>query len=156
MKKKPIITICSSCDFYRKVNDIKEILEPLGFEVLIPDVAAEMKRTGDYEVSHYKTWFADPNDYPKKAKLIHGHFDEVAKADAILVINEEKKGRPNYIGGNVLMEMALAFNDNKPIFILNEIPDASDVTYQEEILGMLPILLHGDINKLPDEYAKLA
>jgi hypothetical protein len=151
--KTPIITICASCAFYRKVNEAQEALAPQGFEVLIPKLAIEMKRTNDYEVDHYKTWFADPNDFDKKAALMHGHFDEVAKADAILVINEEKKGRKNYIGGNVLMEMALAFHMNKPIFILNEFPD--DSPFDEEIRGVLPVLLHGKIENLAAEYAKL-
>ena len=147
MSKKPIITVCASCHFYRKVNEVKDALEPLGFEVLVPKLALEMKVTGDYEVDHYKTWFADPNDYPKKAALIHAHFDEVDKADAILVVNEEKKGVKNYIGGNVLMEMALAFHARKPIFILNEIPEGTAT--EEEVRGMLPTLLHGKVEDLP-------
>lgn len=144
---KPVITVCASCAFYRKVNDIKDALEPMGFEVLVPKLALEMKKNDDYEVDHYKTWFADPNDYHKKAALIHGHFDEVDKADAVLVVNEEKKGIKNYIGGNVLMEMALAFHARKPIFILNEVPEGSST--EEEIRGMLPVLLHGKIKDLP-------
>jgi hypothetical protein len=152
MSKKPIITVCASCAFYRKVNEIQDSLTPLGLEVLVPKLATEMRRTNDYEVSHYKTWLADPGDFHKKAALIHGHFDEVAKADAILVVNEEKHGRKNYIGGNVLMEMALAFHANKPIFILNEFPE--DSQFDEEIRGMLPILLHGKVTDLPAAYAQ--
>lgn len=144
---KPVITICASCAFYRKVNEIKDILEPLGFEVLVPKLALEMKKTNDYVVEHYKTWFADPNDYHKKATLIREHFNEVDKAEAILVVNEKKKGVKNYIGGNVLMEMALAFHAHKPIFILNEVPEGSAT--EEEVRGMLPVLLHGKVEDLP-------
>jgi hypothetical protein len=146
MPKKPIITICSSCDFYRQVNQVKHELTALGYEVLVPLTAIEMEKTGDYDVSHYKTWFADPNDFPKKAELIRGHFDEVAKADAILVVNEEKRGRQNYIGANVLMEMGLAFHAKKPVFILNELPD--DSAFDEEIRGMLPVVLHGHVKDI--------
>jgi hypothetical protein len=110
-------------------------------------MATEMKRTGDYDVSHYKTWYADPGDYHKKASLMHGHFDEVAKADAILVLNFEKNGKQNYIGANVLMEMALAFHLKKPIFILNEMP--TDSAFEEELYGMMPVILHGKAEDLP-------
>ena len=152
-KSKPIITVCASCAFYRKVNEVKDTLDPLGFEVLVPRLALEMKRTGNYEVSQYKTWFADPNDYDKKADLIRAHFAEIDKADAILVVNEEKRGIKNYIGGNVLMEMALAFHTNKPVFILNEVPEGSSV--EEEIRGVLPILLHGKVKDLPAAWARI-
>jgi hypothetical protein len=153
MTKQPIITLCSSANFYQQVGEIKDRLEQHGLTVLIPAMAQKMKEDGNFDVSHYKTWFADPGDYDKKAQLMHGHFDEVDKADAILVVNNEKHGVDNYIGGNVLMEMALAFHGRKPIFILNEIPEES--TFLEEILGMQPVVLHGKADDLAAEYAKL-
>lgn len=70
----------------------------------------------------------------------------MAEADAILVLNYEKHGVQNYIGGNVLMEMALAFYLKKPIYILNEIPEQSN--FLEEIIGLNPIVLRGDLKKL--------
>jgi hypothetical protein len=144
---KPLITICSSANFYKQAGEIKEQLQNLGLEVIIPAMAEKMKETGDYEVSHYKTWYADPGDYHKKASLMHGHFDEVAKADAVLILNYEKNGKQNYIGANVLMEMALAFHMKKPIFILNEMP--TDSAFEEELLGMMPVILHGKAEDLP-------
>lgn len=147
------ITICSSANFYRQAVDIQDQLQEEGFEVIVPVTARRMKESGDFEVDHYKTWFADAGDYHKKATLMRAHFDEVAKADAILVLNYEKHGTANYIGGNVLMEMCLAFYLQKPIFILNEVPE--DSAYVEEIWGMEPVLLHGDITALVSEFKKL-
>jgi hypothetical protein len=46
-----------------------------------------------------------------------GHFKKVLDSDAILVTNFEKNGVEGYIGGNVLMEITLAFHYKKPIFI---------------------------------------
>ena len=62
----------------------------------------------------------------------------------------EKHGVQNYIGGNVLMEMSLAFWLKKPIYILNELPEES--AFEEEIKGMEPVLLHGDVSVLPKLY----
>lgn len=143
---KPIITICSSAAFYKQAIEIQNQLNKLDCEVIVPIMATRMKESGDFDVSHYKTWFADPGDYYKKAELMRGHFEEVEKGDAILVLNYEKHGVDNYIGANVLMEMALAFWLNKPIFIINELPD--DSSFEEEIMGMDPILLHGDASSL--------
>lgn len=140
------ITVCSSVNFYKEVVQIKKELEAMGFTALVPDIALVMAEKNDYEVSHYKTWYENADDYHKKAALMHAHFDKVAKADAILVVNNTKHGVENYIGGNVLMEMALAFHLEQKIFLLNEIPAES--AYLEEIIGMGSIPLHGDLKKL--------
>lgn len=152
LMNRPIITICSSAAFYKQAVDIQAQLNKLDCEVIVPATATRMKESGDFDVSHYKTWFADPNDYHKKAQLIRAHFVEVRKGDAILVLNYEKHGVQNYIGGNVLMEMSLAFWLNKPIFIINEVPE--DSAFEEEIRGMEPILLHGDASALPQLFKK--
>ncbi|MES2970757.1 MAG: hypothetical protein V4702_00355 [Patescibacteria group bacterium] len=146
MTKKSVIAICASADFYRQVVDIDTKLSELGFKVIIPATASKMKETGDFAVSHYKTWFAQPGDYHKKAALMREHFEEIANADAILVVNNEKHGKPNYIGGNVLMEMGLAFYLKKKIFILNDIPE--DSPFEEEIRGFEPIVLKGALEKI--------
>ena len=148
MPKKPIVTICSSAAFYRQAVDLQEELEKLGFQVVLPISAERMKASGDFEVK--KSWLTNANDYDKKAELIHAHLDKVAGGDATLVLNFEKSGQQNYIGGNVLMEMALAFHLRKPIFLFNDIPEES--TFLEEIRGMQPIVMHGDIASLAKHY----
>ena len=151
------IVICSSANFYRQAVDLQEELEKLGYKVVVPVTASRMKESGDFDVEHYKTWFADASDYHKKAKLMRQHFDEVTAGDAILVLNYEKRGKQNYIGGNVLMEMCLAFYHHKPIFVINDMPE--DSPFAEEILGMQPTFLHGKVADLAvhyDEAAKTA
>ena len=147
-------TICSSAAFYKQVVELKNQLEQAGYVVFVPHVALEMEKTGDYEVEHYKTWFGNADDYYKKAELMHAHFDKVVSGDVTLVVNNEKRGVANYIGGNVLMEMALAFHLHKPIFLLNEIPEAS--AFEEEIKGMGAIPLHGNVLGITEELARIA
>ena len=103
------ITICSSAHFYRQVVDTEEQHIDMGYSVIIPSNAKLMKESGDFDVTHYQTWFQDANDYHKKTKLMSDHFDEIARGDVTLILNYEKRGIANYIGGNVLMEMAVAF-----------------------------------------------
>lgn len=74
------------------------------------------------------------------------HFDEIKKGDAILVVNPTKLAVKNYIGGNTLMEMGFAYYLKKPIYILNDIP--KNMIYTEEIQGMRPIILRGDLRKI--------
>ena len=62
-----------------------------------------------------------------------------------MVVNVNKKGILNYIGGNSFLEMGFAHILNKPIFILNEIPE---MIYTDEILAMQPVVLNGDLLKI--------
>ena len=146
MKKKKIITVCSSASFYAQVLEVERELKKLGFQVKIPFTARIMQKRGDFNVDNYKTWYKNSADYKRKAQLMKMHFKKVQDADAILMVNYDKKGIKGYIGGNGLMEMALAFHYKKPIYVLNPV-DASSPLY-EEIMGMFPVFLNGDIAKV--------
>jgi hypothetical protein len=63
-----------------------------------------------------------------------------------LILNYEKNGVANYIGGNTLMEMGLACWLNKPIYLMNPVP--ADLSYSEEIRGMRPIVIDSDLSLL--------
>lgn len=63
-----------------------------------------------------------------------------------MVVNLEKKGMKGYIGGNTLMEMGLAFFLKKPIFIYR--PISEELVHKEEIYGLLPIFINGDLEKI--------
>jgi len=143
MGKIKTITICSSASFYEKVFEFKEKLEDLGFKVKVPLTANKMKKRGDFKVENYKTWFKNKEDYKIKTKLMKHHFQKVIEVDAILVLNFEKRGLEGYIGGNVLMEMAIAFQNKKPIYILNPVSDS--LATKEEVLGLQPIILNGNL-----------
>jgi hypothetical protein len=148
-----VITICSSASFYQNAVTVQSTLQSYGHKVMIPLTAEKMKNSGDFVVENYKTWFGNADDFYKKTDLMKGHFKEIDKADSILVLNYEKNGMKNYIGGNVLMEMTIAFYHNKPIFLLNEVPN--QVPYFEEIMGMNPIVINGDITELGQNYEQL-
>lgn len=139
MSKQRTITICSSATFYQTVLSVAEKLEAMGWKVLLPETATRMQKANNFNIAHYKTWLVNQDDYPRKATLMKNHFDKVMKADVILVINEEKQGSSGYIEPNTLMEMALAFYHNKPIYLYNSV--SRGLNYEEEILGMAPIVI---------------
>ncbi|KKW12535.1 MAG: hypothetical protein UY50_C0006G0050 [Parcubacteria group bacterium GW2011_GWA2_49_9] len=145
MKKKTII-ICSSASFYRQALEVEKLLRKRGFRALVPFIAKRMKRSGNFEVSTYKTWYANSNDWNKKTALMKRHFKKVLEGDAVLVLNYRKNKTDGYIGGNVLMEMALAFHYKKPIFILH--PVTAALPLYEEVMGVQPIFLNGDLRHL--------
>jgi hypothetical protein len=136
------LAICSSASFYTEVIAFSNELEKLGINVILPKTAAKMKAEGLDNDEAQIDWSNAPIGYHGKSLLIRGHFNEIASCDAILVTNYEKHGKANYIGPNVLMEMAIAFYLGKPIYILNGQPQDSPLI--DEILALEPIFLNGD------------
>ncbi len=146
MKKKKSIAICSSAAFFKQALEIEKQLKKMGFAVKLPHTALKMKKSGDFRVETYKIWFKNPKNYGRKSWLIKNHLQKVKKGDAVLILNYEKNGVPGYIGGNTLIEAAIGFHYKKPIFVLNPISD--DLSFKEEILGMQPIFLNGNLKKI--------
>lgn len=144
-KRKPILTLCSSVLFYDDVITIENILKKMGFNVKLPLTAQEIKKGKRLTEEAAKPWLKS-GDYQHKAYLTREHFKKIAKGDAILVVNKTKKDIKGYIGGAVLAEMAVAFHLKKKIYILN--PVSKNLSYYEEVLGMQPVVLGGDITKL--------
>lgn len=141
---KLTIAICASASTYPQVIAASDDIEKLGINVILPATAARMKENGGKTSRPTKSSITAH----EKALLIRGHFNEIEKSDAILVMNYEKHGKANYIGPNVLMEMSTAFYLHKPIYILNGNPEDSPLI--DEILGLEPIFLYGDLTKLVD------
>jgi hypothetical protein len=140
------ICICTSAYFYRQALEIEKKLKELGFKVSVPLTSKVMERTGNFDVSFYRTWLKDPKYFKRKKWLMLNHFEKIERSDALLVVNFSKNNIDGYIGGNVLMEMGIAFYLKKPIFVLNPISNKS--TNYEEVLGMMPKFLGGDLEKL--------
>jgi hypothetical protein len=69
----------------------------------------------------------------------------------VLVLNMEKKGIKNYIGGNVFLEMGFAHVLNKKIYLYNDIPES---LFKDEIIAMQPTVLNGDILKIVNKNDK--
>lgn len=143
---RPILAICASAHSYSQVIDLSEEITELGFDAILPDLAKQMKGSGQANFEA-KIDFANHLDgYTYKAKLMRQHFSQIESCNAVLVLNFEKNGQANYIGGNVLMEMTVAFYLHKPIYIYYAAPTQSPLL--DEILGMQPIFLKGELHDL--------
>jgi len=144
------ITICGSIAFQDEVLSLKEKLEKLGHEVkLWPSRLKDENGKPISVTEYYKIRHSANNDekwvWDRKAEAVLEHFEKVAWSDAILVANYDKKDVKGYIGGNTLMEMGLAFFLKKKIYLLNQVPE---LPYKEEILGVKPIIINGDLSKI--------
>jgi len=138
-----IITICASLKFISQINEVKSILEKKGHSVLVP-LSAEINQDKEYW-NHLKS-----NNIEKFASIkggrMKGHFDKIKSSDAILVLNYDKHGNKNYIGANTLIEMGIAFEHGKKIFVLNNLPEDSPA--YEELVSMSPVCLDGELDRI--------
>ncbi len=141
--KTKVITLCASFSFYKELLEIATELKKRGLKVLVPATAAKIKRNN---FNYNKTWFTDPKDWKLKTNLIKGHLKKVAMGDSILVINALKHDQEGYIGGNVLMEMTVAFYLKKKIYLWR--PPAKNSPLYEEIMGINPIIINQDLTKI--------
>jgi len=126
--------------FYQEMGQTQSVLERHGHTVLVPK--------DFYKLAHNEA-FMDSDEERITTKIEHDfireHFRKIEKADAILILNYEKKGIVGYIGGNTFLEMGYAFGLNKKIYLLYPVPD---MDYRVEMHAMKPIILNGDLNKL--------
>lgn len=113
--------------FHEKYQKIKRILEEKGHLVIIP-----------FSDNHYK------NSKNIKKESMNDFNKNIKKSDAILVVNYEKNNIDNYIGINSIMEIGIAFNRKKKIFILNKIPE----NCKDEFSAIGAIELNGDLAKI--------
>ena len=140
------ITICGSLNFAEKIKEIAEELEANGHEVEMP------ASINDFGVNNFEEADALKNDrenYIKKIKpdYARGHFNKILNGDAILVVNIDKKGIKNYIGGATFSEIMMALHGKKKIYFLNPMPTEPEI-FIDEIESVDPIILDGDLNKV--------
>lgn len=144
------ITICGSIAFIDDMLKVQQELEALGHEVKTPPTEITDKDGNPLSVKDYYKIrkAADAGEqwvWDRKAEAIRRHFDKIDWADAILVLNYDKNGIQNYIGANTFLEIGVAFYKKQPIYLLNPIPK---VDFVEELLGMKPTVLNGDLTAI--------
>ncbi len=144
------ITLCGSIAFIDEMDTVRKALELMGHEVKMPPLEVADETGAMIPVKKYYALRKSITDdaswiWKRKAEAMRWHFDKIVWSDVILVLNEGKNGIPGYIGANTLLEMGLAFHLKKPIYLLMPIPE---ISYKEEILGMLPIVIDGDLKKI--------
>lgn len=134
------IGVAGSMQFTEKLLETKETLEKMGHSAFISELFQDFLGKNDEEKEVVKLH----QKYNKDA--MRSFWDQMQGADAILVLNYDKKGIKNYIGGNTFLEMGWAYVLKQKIFLLNPMPEG--LIYDTEIIAMNPIILDGDLSKI--------
>jgi hypothetical protein len=131
------IFIACSKHFYDRIDSIKKVLEDAGHEVALPnsfdDPLAEERFRAMSREEHVKF----------KSKMMKVNEENIMPNDAVLVLNFEKRGIPNYIGGATFLEVYNAWKMGKKVFFYNDLPVCS---FSDELLGIDPVVIKGDLS----------
>lgn len=139
--------VLGSNSFVKEMVKSKDELRALGLNGWIhPDYQDHVDGKGIAFPVNEKGERIESADFKRAHDYIRQHYKHILQSDAILIVNNEKKSIKNYIGGNCLMEMGMAYVNDKKIFLLNDMP--IDSAYLDEIKAMNPICLHGDLNNI--------
>jgi len=134
------IGIIGSMQHTEKMMEIRDKLISLGHEAFLTNLAEPFVGKSDEEKEKIKIYQKQNKD------AIREFWRQMQGMDAVLVVNLDKNGIKNYIGGNTLMEIGFAHVLNQKIFLLNPIPDIC--FYKTEIEAVKPIILNGDLRKI--------
>ena len=130
--EKPSLVICGSMTFYSKMKELKEELWSLGIDAEVPEDETELPQN-----------MTDEAFAKFKRKVSKSYFKKIREAGtiAILVVNEEKRGIPNYIGANTLVEAGMAISWGRRVFIYNNIYEP----LEDELIAWDAVAIHRDL-----------
>jgi len=141
------IVICGSVNFPEKMREVEKGLKKRGHDVVLPAALSEYNLNSYDEAERLK--HSDYYIKNTKPTFTIKHFDEIKNGDAVLVVNMEKKGIPNYIGGATFAEIMFAFYMGKKVFLLNPIPNHEKLAFfRDEIEAVQPVVLNGDLDRV--------
>lgn len=138
------IVICGSLDFTKEINEVRNKLKESGHKhkVVIPR-GSELILSNTITLQEIR--IAGPK-HKQDGDVIRYYYKQIQNSDAILVLNYDKRGIKNYIGGNTFLEIGFAHVLGKKIFLTNPVPEIE--YYKTEIEAINPIIIHGDFSLL--------
>ncbi len=141
------IVICASIEFTCEIEKISEKLKSAGHDVETP-LTSQRILSGELTMEEFmKEKESNGDEAFRKISddVIRRYYEIIKNSDAVLVVNYNKKGVENYIGGNTFLEMGFAHVLNKKIYLLNPIPE---ISYKDEIVAMQPMILGGNLGDI--------
>lgn len=126
--------------FTEKMLETKKELEKLGHQAVLSSFADKYIGKSEKEKEKITIYHKNEKD------AIRLFWEEIKASDAVLVLNYNRRGIKNYIGGNTLMEIGFAHVLNKKIFLLNPVPEIE--YYKSEIEAVKPVIIYGDLDKI--------
>jgi hypothetical protein len=137
------IMLIGSMKFAKDMVNIQKDLVLLGHKVDLP-IGTEPHLTDETFTDSLQENF----EWCIKHDIMRRNFQEVARHDAVLVVNQKKNNIDGYIGVSALMEMAIAHYLSKKIFLLHPTPSFETHRWAHEVAIMQPVVLDNDLKKV--------
>lgn len=134
------IGIIGSMQYTEKMIEIRNDLIKIGHDAFVTKLHEALVGKNNEEKEIIKIHQKNNMD------AIREFWKAMQGANAVLVLNYDKNGIKNYIGGNTLMEIGFAHVLNQKIFLLNPIPEIP--YYKSEIEAVKPVIINGDLTKI--------
>lgn len=131
------IFIVGSKHNFDKMAPIQRKLEEMGHVITLPSGYATPFKEFEMQKLEKKEYVA------YKRGMLEEQAERVKENDAVLVLNFEKNGQANYIGGATFLEIFKAWEMKKKIFFYNPLPTG---ILHDELFGMNPLILNGDLS----------
>ncbi len=132
------IGIIGSMQYTEKMLEVRDQLARMGHNAFVTDLHKPFIGKSDEEKELIKL------DQKNNQDAIREMWRLMQDADAVLVLNLDKHGINNYIGGNTFLEMGFAHVLNQKIFLYNPIPDMPH--YKTELEAIKPIVINQDLS----------
>lgn len=134
------IVICGSMIFSKEMLEIKAELEKLGHVAVLP-------RNAEAYAKSQLALETESDSVKDKIKhdLIRSYYNQIKDGDAVLILNYDKGGIDNYVGGNSFLEAGFAHILNKKVYFLYDIPK---MLYSDELNALQPTILEGDLTQI--------
>ena len=126
--------------FTEKMLEVRNKLENLGHEAFVSKFAEAYLGKTDKEIETLTLYHKNERD------AIRAFWEVIKVSDAVLVLNYDRRGISNYIGGNTLMELGFAHVLKKKIFLMNPIPEIE--YYKSEIEAVRPVILNEILERI--------
>jgi nucleoside 2-deoxyribosyltransferase len=139
------IGIIGSMQYTEAMLEVRDQLKALGYEAFVTDLHKPFIGKSDEEKERIKI------DQKNNQDAIREMWRLMQGAEAVLVVNLDKHGIKNYIGGNTFLEMGFAHVLKQKIYLYNPIPDMP--YYKTEIEAMKPVVINQDLTAIdvPDD-----
>jgi len=132
------IGIIGSMQFTENMLEVRDKLIEMGHNAFVTELHKALVGKTDKEKEKIKL------HQKYNLDAIRVFWKDMQGAEAVLVLNYDKNGVKNYIGGNTLMEIGFAHVLNQKIFLLNPIPEIP--FYKTEIEAVKPVIINGNLS----------
>lgn len=134
------VVLAGSMSALSVMSELAQVLESHGVKAIVP-APDDDPTVWTLEAMHA---------VKRRASRAHISHIRDERTAALLVANLDREGSPNYIGPNTFAEIAIAFADNRPVYLLQGIPNQ----YEDELLAWGVECLFGDVVRMITEVAR--